>query len=77
MSTIFYFLFSISYRIFTCKLLVQDIGLAKLLLYRRRATFVDSVLVIIIMWQNKRLDAQSKNKKTLVGRQTVTSRSID
>ena len=34
---------------------------------------------IIIMWQNKRLYAQGKSKKqkTLAGRQTVTSRSID
>ena len=35
------------------------------------------IIILLLLWQNKRLDAQSKNKKTLAGRQTVTSRSID
>ena len=46
MTTIFCFLFfSVSHRIFKCKsVLVKNISLAKLLLYRRRDTLVDSVL---------------------------------
>ena len=35
------------------------------------------LLLLLLLWQYKRLDAQSKKIKALAGRQTVTSRSID